>query len=122
MKHLLLTAIAVVLFINSVCAESITAKIPRKLLISHKVEINGHTFAVYEKKADNPTDIILFVHGRTISSLPNFNLQIESKNVSVMDAFVAKGFIVYAIDLRGFGIRQEMISGGLPQTKHQAML
>ena len=103
MKHLLITTIAAVLFTNSVCAELITAKIPRKLLISHKLKINDHTFAVYEKKADSSSDIILFVHGRTISSLPNFNLQIESKNVSVMDAFVAKGFTVYAIDLRGFG-------------------
>jgi pimeloyl-ACP methyl ester carboxylesterase len=103
MKHLLITTIAAVLFANSVCAELITAKIPRKLLISHKLKINDHTFAVYEKKADSSSDIILFVHGRTISSLPNFNLQIESKNVSVMDAFVAKGFTVYAIDLRGFG-------------------
>ena len=103
MKHLLLTTIAAVLCINSIYAESITPKIQRTLLISHKVKINDHTFAVYEKNADNPTDIILFVHGRTISSLPNFNLQIESKNVSLMDAFVAKGFTVYTIDLRGFG-------------------
>ncbi len=117
MKHLLLTTIAAVLFTNSVCAESITAKIPRKSLISHKVKINDHTFAVYEKKADNPTDIILFVHGRTISSLPNFNLQIESKNVSVMDAFVAEGFTVYAIDLRGFGNTPRDDSGWITPNK-----
>ena len=83
MKHLLITTIAAVLFANSVCAELITAKIPRKLLISHKLKINDHTFAVYEKKADSSSDIILFVHGRTISSLPNFNLQIESKSNSI---------------------------------------
>ena len=117
MKHLLITTIAAVLFTNSVCAELITAKIPRKLLISHKLKINDHTFAVYEKKADSPSDIILFVHGRTISSLPNFNLQIESKNVSVMDAFVAKGFTVYAIDLRGFGNTPRDDSGWITPNK-----
>ena len=117
MKHLLITTIAAVLFANSVCAELITAKIPRKLLISHKLKINDHTFAVYEKKADSPSDIILFVHGRTISSLPNFNLQIESKNVSVMDAFVAKGFTVYAIDLRGFGNTPRDDSGWITPNK-----
>jgi pimeloyl-ACP methyl ester carboxylesterase len=117
MKHLLITTIAAVLFANSVCAELITAKIPRKLLISHKLKINDHTFAVYEKKADSSSDIILFVHGRTISSLPNFNLQIESKNVSVMDAFVAKGFTVYAIDLRGFGNTPRDDSGWITPNK-----
>lgn len=117
MKHLLITTIAAVLFTNSVCAELITAKIPRKLLISHKLKINDHTFAVYEKKADSSSDIILFVHGRTISSLPNFNLQIESKNVSVMDAFVAKGFTVYAIDLRGFGNTPRDDSGWITPNK-----
>ena len=117
MKHLLITTIAVGLFISTVCAESITAKIPRTLLISHKVKINDHTFAVYQKKANNPTDIILFVHGRTISSLPNFNLQIKSKNVSLMDAFVAKGFTAYAIDLRGFGNTLRDDSGWITPNK-----
>ena len=117
MKQLLLATISSVLFINSTCAESITPKIPETLLINHKVKINDHTFAVYEKKADNPTNIILFVHGRTISSLPNFNLQVESKNVSLMDAFVAKGFTVYAIDLRGFGNTPRDDSGWITPNK-----
>ena len=117
MKQKLLATISSVLFINSTCAESITPKIPEKLLINHKVKINDHTFAVYEKKADNPTNIILFVHGRTISSLPNFNLQVESKNVSLMDAFVAKGFTVYAIDLRGFGNTPRDDSGWITPNK-----
>jgi pimeloyl-ACP methyl ester carboxylesterase len=49
--------------------------------------------------------------------LPNFNLQIESKNVSVMDAFVAKGFTVYAIDLRGFGNTPRDDSGWITPNK-----
>jgi len=117
LNPLLITTIVSVLFLNSIFAESITPKIPETLLVSHKIKINGHTFSVYEKKADNPTDIILLVHGRTISSLPNFDLQVESKNVSLMDAFVAKGFVVYAIDLRGFGNTPRDDSGWITPKK-----
>jgi pimeloyl-ACP methyl ester carboxylesterase len=49
--------------------------------------------------------------------LPNFNLQIESKNVSLMDAFVAKGFRAYAIDLRGFGNTPRDDSGWITPNK-----
>ena len=117
MNTFVITTIASVLFINSIFADSITPKIPETSLVTHKVEINGHTFAVYEKTAINPTEIILLVHGRTISSLPNFDLRIESKNVSLMDAFVAKGFVVYAIDLRGFGNTPRDDSGWITPKK-----
>ena len=72
-------------------------------MIRHNVELNGHPFAIYEKRADASAKIIVLIHGKTISALPNFDLQHDSKNISLMDAFVAKGFTIYAIDLRGFG-------------------
>lgn len=86
-------------------------------MIKHSVEINNHKFAVYEKEHDSPKDIIVFIHGRTISALPNFDLQVKSKNVSVMDAFIKNGFQVYAMDMRGFGNTPRDASGWINPEK-----
>ena len=76
---------------------------PKKPLIKHEVQFNNHPFAVYEERAAQPANVIVLIHGRTISALTNFDLHVGSKNKSFMDALVESGFNVYAIDLRGFG-------------------
>lgn len=92
------------IILTSLCVNAVYAASPAsKALIQHRVELNDHAFAVYEKRAEKTEDVLVLIHGRTISALPNFDLQLESKNISFMDAFVARGFTVYAIDLRGFG-------------------
>ncbi|MEN2281450.1 alpha/beta fold hydrolase [Algoriphagus sp. SE2] len=72
-------------------------------LIKHTVDSNGHPMAVWEKKADNPKGLILFVHGRTYSSIPDFDLQVEGEDLSLMDGMVEQGYSTYAVDLRGYG-------------------
>lgn len=55
------------------------------------------------KKVNDPRGIILFVHGRTWSSVPDFDLQVEGEDLSLMDGMNAEGYTTYAIDLRGYG-------------------
>ena len=98
-----ITAVTAFLLLISSRTETVAIEIERQPLIRHNVELNGHSFAIYEKRADASAEIIVLIHGKTISALPNFDLQHDSKNISLMDAFVAKGFTTYAIDLRGFG-------------------
>ena len=69
----------------------------------HTVEVDGHPFAVWDKSPAAPTDVIVLVHGRTWSSRPDFDLQVEGESRSLMDALVAEGFATYAVDLRGYG-------------------
>ncbi len=69
----------------------------------HTVMANGHPLALWEKTAVGATEAILLVHGRTWSALPDFDLQIEGEEVSLMDGLVAEGYAVYAVDLRGYG-------------------
>lgn len=64
---------------------------------------DGHQLAVWEKKASNPKGAILLLHGRTWSTLPDFDLQVPGEHRSLMDALVAKGYSVYGLDLRGYG-------------------
>ena len=69
----------------------------------HTVMADGHPMALWEKSAAGATEAILLVHGRTWSALPDFDLQVEGEDLSLMDGLVAEGFAVFAVDLRGYG-------------------
>ncbi|MEP0262867.1 alpha/beta hydrolase [Dokdonia sp.] len=80
-----------------------TTTIVKDSLIQHTVLSEGHPMAVWEKKTLNSKGIILFVHGRTWSGVPDFDLQVEGEDLSLMDGLVEQGYTTYAIDLRGYG-------------------
>lgn len=69
----------------------------------HTVSADGHPVALWEKRAADATEAVLLVHGRTWSALPDFDLQVEGEDLSLMDGLVAEGYAVYAVDLRGYG-------------------
>ncbi|MEQ8207202.1 MAG: alpha/beta fold hydrolase, partial [Woeseia sp.] len=79
----------------------------------HTVPADGHPLAVWEKSADGASQAILLVHGRTWSALPDFDLQVDGEDLSLMDGLVAGGYAVYAIDLRGYGESPRDDSGWL---------
>ncbi len=72
-------------------------------LIQHTVMADGHPMALWEKSADNARESILLVHGLTWSAIPDFDLQVEGEDLSLMDGLVDEGYAVFAIDLRGYG-------------------
>lgn len=72
-------------------------------LQKHSVDADGHALRLWEKSAGNATEAILLVHGRTWSALPDFDLQVDGEDLSLMDGLVAQGYAVYAVDLRGYG-------------------
>jgi len=69
----------------------------------HTVDADGHPIAVWEKSVPNPKGQILLHHGRTWSSLPDFDLQVDGENLSLMDGLNEKGYSVWAMDARGYG-------------------
>lgn len=71
--------------------------------IRHTVTADGHPMAVWEKSAEDAEEAILLVHGRTWSALPDFDLQVDGEDLSLMDGLVEEGYAVYAVDLRGYG-------------------
>jgi alpha-beta hydrolase superfamily lysophospholipase len=79
--------------------------------LKHIVTADGQRLALWEKRAANPKGTILLLHGRTWSSLPDFDLQVPGEHRSLMDALVAKGYAVYALDLRGYGASPRDASG-----------
>lgn len=72
-------------------------------LVRHTVSVDDHPLAVWEKSAGNSSEAVLLVHGRTWSALPDFDLQVEGEDLSLMDGLVEQGYAVYAVDLRGYG-------------------
>ncbi|HZX68858.1 MAG TPA: alpha/beta fold hydrolase [Candidatus Elarobacter sp.] len=81
-------------------ADSALAQSP---LVKHTVNADGQSLALWEKRAAKPRGTIVLLHGRTWSSLPDFDLQVPGEHRSLMDALVARGYAVYALDLRGYG-------------------
>jgi len=69
----------------------------------HTVMADGHPIALWAKRADDAREAILLVHGRTWSALPDFDLQVDGEELSLMDGLVREGYAVYAVDLRGYG-------------------
>ena len=79
----------------------------------HTVMVDGHPISLWEKSARLATQPILLVHGRTWSALPDFDLQVDGEELSLMDGLVDEGYAVYAIDLRGYGDTPRDSSGWL---------
>ena len=71
--------------------------------LRHTVMADGHPLAVWEKSVTNPKGHILLHHGRTWSSIPDFDLQVPEESLSLMDGFNDMGYSAWAMDARGYG-------------------
>ncbi len=74
---------------------------------------DGHPLALWMRPAVNPKGAIVLLHGRTWSALPDFDLQVPGEQLSVMQAFVRRGYTVYALDARGYGATPRDSTGWL---------
>ena len=81
------------------------------------VTADGHPLALWTRLATNPKGVIVLLHGRTWSALPDFDLQVPGEQRSVMQAFVRRGYTVYALDARGYGATPRDSSGWLTPTR-----
>ncbi|MBC8072249.1 MAG: alpha/beta fold hydrolase [Deltaproteobacteria bacterium] len=72
---------------------------------------DGHELGLHAKLPASPRGVIVLLHGRTWSGVPDFDLQVEGHTRSLMDALVARGWAAYALDLRGYGATPRDASG-----------
>jgi alpha-beta hydrolase superfamily lysophospholipase len=106
------------MLIGACAAALIVAATPQAAAVrqatKHDVVVDGHHLAVWEKRpAQAPRAILVLLHGRTWSSLPNFDLQVPGEHRSFMDALTDAGLDVYAVDLRGYGATPRDATGWL---------
>jgi hypothetical protein len=62
-------------------------------VVKHEVIADGHPIVVWEKSVADSKDMILLHHGRTCSSLPNFDLQVVGENLSIMDGLINRALV-----------------------------
>jgi alpha-beta hydrolase superfamily lysophospholipase len=109
-----LTAISRLLAATCVVVVAITQPASAQAPVRHVVTADdGHPLTVWEKKGPSPRRTIVLLHGRTWSTIPDFDLQVPGHPVSLMDALVEHGFDVYAFDARGYGGTARDSSGWL---------
>ncbi|PCI65305.1 MAG: alpha/beta hydrolase [Gammaproteobacteria bacterium] len=75
---------------------------------------NNHPMILWHKQPSTKNgnfEQILLLHGRTWSSLPDFDLQVKGEKLSLMDNLVELGFSVWALDARGYGETKRDDSG-----------
>jgi pimeloyl-ACP methyl ester carboxylesterase len=90
--------------------------------LRHTVDVDGHPVALWEKSAADAEEAILLVHGRTWSAVPDFDLQVEGEDLSLMDGLVEHGYAVFAVDLRGYGTTPRDETGWLTPQRAAADL
>jgi pimeloyl-ACP methyl ester carboxylesterase len=67
------------------------------------VTVEGHPMAVWARIPAAPRAAVLLLHGRTWSSIPDFDLQVPGLHRSVLASLAEKGIAAYALDQRGYG-------------------
>lgn len=77
------------------------------------VQSDGHPVAVWARRPASPRGSVLFVHGRTWSGRPDFDLQVPGLQRSVLVSFSQHGYAAYAVDLRGYGATPRDATGWL---------
>jgi pimeloyl-ACP methyl ester carboxylesterase len=68
-----------------------------------EVVSDGHPLAVWARIPTDAHAVVLLLHGRAWSSLPDFDLQVEGESLSLMQALADRGIAAYALDARGYG-------------------
>jgi pimeloyl-ACP methyl ester carboxylesterase len=86
---------------------------PAPALEKLTVTSDGHPLAVWARRPASPRGALLFVHGRTWSGRPDFDLQVPGLQRSVLTSFARLGYAAYAVDLRGYGATPRDSSGFL---------
>ncbi|MBV6416958.1 MAG: hypothetical protein CMLOHMNK_01576 [Steroidobacteraceae bacterium] len=99
MKHALHAFTLIFALLVSCSLDASAATAPAR----HTVTVEGHPVAVWSRVAARPEHAILLVHGRTWSTLTDFDLQPRGERRSVMRALQGARYAVYGIDLRGYG-------------------
>lgn len=84
------------------------------------VTVEGHPMRVWARRPAKAKGAVLFVHGRTWSARPNFDLHTPTGSMSILQAFADRGYAAYAIDLRGYGETPRDASGWLSPTRAAA--
>jgi pimeloyl-ACP methyl ester carboxylesterase len=72
---------------------------------------DGLPLSLWAREIRRPRGVIVLIHGRTWSALPDFDLDVPGEHRSVMQLLNEKGYSAFALDLRGYGKSPRDASG-----------
>ena len=64
---------------------------------------DGLPLSLWAREIPRPRGVIVLIHGRTWSALPDFDLDVRGEHRSVMQSLNDAGYSAFALDLRGYG-------------------
>jgi pimeloyl-ACP methyl ester carboxylesterase len=64
---------------------------------------DGLPLSLWAREVPKPKGVIVLLHGRTWSAVPDFDLQVPGDQRSVMQSLNARGYSAFALDMRGYG-------------------
>ena len=99
----LLFALFLVVIGSGGSAEAASLALEPAKLQQLSVPADGHPLALWAREVRQPNGVIVLLHGRTWSALPDFDLQVPGDQRSVMQSLNARGYSTFALDLRGYG-------------------
>jgi pimeloyl-ACP methyl ester carboxylesterase len=67
------------------------------------VPVDGHTLTLWAREVSRPKGVVVLLHGRTWSALPDFDLHVPGEKRSVMVSLNERGYSAFALDMRGYG-------------------
>jgi pimeloyl-ACP methyl ester carboxylesterase len=67
------------------------------------VPVDGHTLTLWAREVSRPKGVVVLLHGRTWSALPDFDLHVPGEKRSVMVSLNEQGYSAFALDMRGYG-------------------
>jgi pimeloyl-ACP methyl ester carboxylesterase len=94
-----------------VCTVAIAA--PAAKLEQLQVAESGQVLSVSSRTPAHPRGVVVLVHGRTWSALPDFDFEPRQGNRSLLQLLAAAGYATYAVDLPGYGKSPRDPSGWL---------
>ena len=97
-----LVSLTLVLLVSVLCVP-LPASAAVGRLQQFTVTADGHPLALWAREVRRPRGVIVLLHGRTWSSLPDFDLHVPGEQRSVMQALNTQGYSAFALDLRGYG-------------------
>jgi pimeloyl-ACP methyl ester carboxylesterase len=76
---------------------------------------DGHPLRIWRIAAQGASrGVVVLLHGRTWSGLPDFDLRVaDDRSLSLMHALRERGYVTYALDLRGYGGTERDATGWL---------
>jgi pimeloyl-ACP methyl ester carboxylesterase len=99
MRNILRTLVLLVVIVSPAAVWAAAGKLEQ---LTVKAD-DGVPLSLWAREVAHPRGVIVLVHGRTWSALPDFDLQVPGEQRSVMRALNAKGYSAFALDLRGYG-------------------